>query len=192
MLDPRLFLCAAALVGGFACSPRFSDDPALSRGRDAALRLGEHVPETSEAATVGAIDRPVHRGTLRFSALVECEDARIVFKDEEHTGADRMMTPRLRSRLVRLAALVGRRWSGTNLRVTEAWDEDAEHGAGSLHYEGRAADVTTSDMDADKLGWLARLAVDAGLDWVYFEDESHVHVSVHADVPSREQRKTAR
>lgn len=188
----RSCLCAVLLIGAAACAPRFSDDPALSRGRDAALRLGEHIPETSEAAAVGAIDGRVRRGTRRFATLVQCDDPRIVFKDEEHTGADRMMTPRLRTHLVRLAGLVGRRWSGVELRVTEAWDEDGEHGPESLHYEGRAADVTTSDVDPDKLGWLARLAVDAGFDWVYFEDASHVHVSVHANVPSREERKAAR
>jgi hypothetical protein len=77
-----------------------------------------------------------------------------------------------------LALLVQRRWPKLKLRVTEAWDENREHGESSVHYEGRAADVTTSDTASDKLGPLARLAIDAGFDWVFFEDASHVHVSV--------------
>ena len=64
------------------------------------------------------------------------------------------------------------------LRVTEAWDENNEHHGSSLHYEGRAANLTTEPRDGDKLGRLGQLAVDAGLDWVFFENSSHVHVSV--------------
>lgn len=192
MRDLGQLLPAALLLCVAACTPHPGEDPALSRQRDAAFRLGEHVPDTSEAASVGAIERPVQRGSRAFAALVRCDDPRIVFKDEEGTGADRMMTRRLRTHLVRLAGLVESRWSGLELRVTEAWDENGEHGPESLHYEGRAADVTTSDVDAAKLGWLARLAVDAGFDWVYFEDTSHVHVSVRAAAPSRKERKATR
>lgn len=171
---PALLSLLGLLVLTASCA---ADGPALSRRRGA-LRLGERVPGGSERETVGAIVRPVARGAGEFGHLVRCDDARIVFKDEEKTGADRLMTPRLREGLVRLAGLVRRRWPSSSLRVTEAWDEEREHGDGSLHYEGRAADLTTSDVDPDKLGELAWLAVEAGLDWVYFEDESHVHVSV--------------
>ncbi|HEY4118264.1 MAG TPA: hypothetical protein VGM56_10425 [Byssovorax sp.] len=175
MRRPVLLGLLIALAAG--CAQRADEAPDLSKPR-AVFHVGEHVPEITEREASGPIARDVARGTPAFSRLVKCTDPRIVFKDEEHTGADRMMTPALRDRLERLAALVPMRWPGVSLRVTEAWDEDHEHGSASLHYEGRAADLTTSDVDPEKLAPLAELAVAAGFSWVFFEDASHVHASV--------------
>jgi hypothetical protein len=181
-MSPLRCLVTAVLAGAMTvgCAEGFSDRFSLSKsdGSDRPFRLGERVPDGSEAAAIGAITERIARGSDDFAHLVRCDDADVVFKDEEGTGADRMMTPRLRSRLRRLAPLVRRAWPEVRLRVTEAWDERHEHGANSVHYEGRAADITTSDVDPAKLGRLARLAVEAGFDWVFYEDASHVHVSV--------------
>jgi hypothetical protein len=164
-----------------SCGRAWPEGPSLSRQRgprDQPLARGTHVPDASEAETVGRITTRITRGSRQYSRLVLVRDTNMVFKDEEGSDADRMMTPRLRAKLRRLAPLVTRTWPGVLLRITEAWDERREHVQNSLHYEGRAADITTSDADAAKLGTLARLAVDAGLEWVYYENRSHVHVSV--------------
>jgi hypothetical protein len=171
-------LALAMAAGG--CAEPANSMPDLRRDRAVlphTLETGRFWPDSGEVAAVGRLEKRVERGTPAFERLVSVDAPDIVFKDEEGTGADRLMTRELRSRLHCLAGLVRRQWPGAKLRVTEAWDEDAEHGSQSLHYEGRAADLTTADLDPDKLGRLAGLAAEAGFDWVYRE-ATHVHVSV--------------
>jgi hypothetical protein len=161
---------------GYACDS-LPPGPALVKG-SGTLPRGRSVPGMSEQEAIGPVLGKIARRSPDFERLVASTDPDIVFKDEETTGADRMMTPRLKKALERLSRSVRSEWPGVRLRVTEAWDENDEHGTISAHYEGRAADLTTSDQNNRRLGRLAWLAVDAGFDWVYFEDDTHVHVSV--------------
>lgn len=146
------------------------------------LTLNQKVPNKAEKDTVGAATTKIVRDTAAFKALIKNDSADIVFKDEEPTGKpDHYMTTRLRDKTDALAGKVKAEWPGKKLRVTEAWDEQDEHSANSTHYEARAVDITVSDMDATKLGRLGRLAVDAGFDWVFYENATHVHASVKKD-----------
>ena len=155
-----------------------ADGDSLVKRNRTQLAVGERMPNDAEANVVGVANEPVLRGTGAFKSLVECDDCPFVFKDEERNKSDRLMTPRLRRSLLQLSKLVSQTWPKLELRVTEAWDDRREHGVGSVHYEGRAADITTSDQDPAKLGALAALAVRAGFDWVFYENAAHVHVSV--------------
>jgi Hedgehog amino-terminal signalling domain len=138
--------------------------------------FGQKWPTASEAESSGAAVTSVDGSHL--VDLVNSCSHNIVIKFEEMDCSDARMTENARRKMLELAILVTAEWSGkVNLRVTEAWDTNNEHSNYSLHYEGRAIDITTDDLDLDKYRRLAGLAAEVGFDWVYLESD-HVHVSV--------------
>jgi hedgehog signaling domain-containing protein/N-acetylmuramoyl-L-alanine amidase-like protein len=142
------------------------------------LALGERVPAQSEAATVGPFLSRIPRGSPK---LVKNVNPNIVFSNDEANDDDRFMTPRLKENTDSLAILVMQEWPGVKLRVIDAWDEGQGHASTSRHYEGRAVDLTTFPKDRSKLGRLCSLAVRAGYDWVFYENDQHIHASVLRD-----------
>ena len=86
--------------------------------------------------------------------------------------------------LERLAEAVKIKWGskGVKLRVIDSYDVDDNikryHGPKSLHHEGRAVDLTTSDRDKSKYPELGRMAYEAGFDWVFYATKGYIHASV--------------
>jgi len=142
------------------------------------FKNGQRWPGSQESTYSGAANHTSDGTDLVLLANASRINA-FRMKFEEGNLSDALTTEKLKTKALKLAKLVKQEWGDSNvyLRITEAYDTDNEHSNFSLHYEGRALDITTTDKSEKKLGRLASLAVEAGFDWVYYEN-NHIHVSV--------------
>lgn len=157
------------------------------RGKNNPMKLKQRLPDTEETSmsASGSYSGRVRRGSEAYEALERNFNPEIVFKDDESNADDRRMTKNCQRKLNILAAAVKSKWgANVKLRVITAYDiDDAKkrHGPHSLHHEGRAVDITTSDRDKAKYPFLGRMAYDAGFDWVYYATKGYIHASVKTD-----------
>ena len=134
----------------------------------------------------------IERDSCAYYHLIGNLGPTIVFKKEEeppYNQEDILMHPAMLLPLTRLNELVLAEWNGAAwLRVTDAYDSLLEHDLAqleesqknSLHFEGRAIDLTTWPVEASQYGRLCALAHCAGFDWVHHEGD-HCHAALKAD-----------
>ncbi len=161
------------------------------------LWSGQHISASgsyteTQTAGAGAMICRIEPDHCAFHHLIGNLDATIVFKREEEPPYDRediLMHPAMIWPLYRLNELVKAEWDGRiTLRVTDAYDSLLEHDLGqpdenyktSLHFEGRAIDLTTWPIDPTLYGRLCALAHCAGFDWVHNEGD-HCHAAIEAE-----------
>jgi hypothetical protein len=161
------------------------------------LPEGQHISASgsyteTESTAAGRMLCHIKRGSCAYNYLVGKLDPTITFKREEtppYDTEDILMHPAIIQPLSRLNELVLIEWSQTvQLRITDAYDSLLEHDPSdtkpahrySLHYEGRAVDLTTWPVDQRRYGRLCALAHCAGFDWVENEG-SHCHASIKAN-----------
>ncbi|EDO44349.1 predicted protein, partial [Nematostella vectensis] len=149
------------------------------------MKIREHIPDTSETSLqASGPSRKIKRGSNGYKELITNADPNIVFR-EDKAGNNRRMSKRCERKLKILSSLVRKEWIGdVKVRVIRAYDDGTSkkrhHGPHSLHFSGRALDITTSDEKRDKLPMLGRLAYRAGFDWVY-RAKAYIHASVKSD-----------
>jgi hypothetical protein len=146
---------------------------------------------TREKFVVGPMLCQIQRDSCAYNLLVGKPDPSIIFKREESAPfdmEDMLIHPAVVQPLTRLRQLVHAEWDGeVQLRVTDAYDSLLSHDPPesepeyrySLHYEGRAIDLTTWPVDRSRYDRLCALALCAGFDWVHNEG-THCHASVKA------------
>lgn len=92
LLHVLLFLL---LTGpSLGCNPGHRGYRSRRRGKLTPLVYKQHIPNVSEntLGASGLSDGPIKRGDPRFKELVRNFNPEIIFKDEEGTGDDRIMT----------------------------------------------------------------------------------------------------
>ncbi len=165
--------------------------PFINLGMGQHISAGGSYTETQTSAAGPMVCR-IKRTSCAYHHLVGDLNPMIVYKREEEPPFDRediLMHPAMILPLSRLSKLVIKEWGGeVRLRVTDAYDSLLEHDLAqadenrknSLHFEGRAIDLTTFPIDQTRYGRLCALAHCAGFDWVINEGD-HCHAAIGAD-----------
>jgi len=167
-------------------------------------KIGMKFPNNSEKNASGELDIKIYPQSYEFySSLEYYENKDALFKGDaipklnDHnknayifsspkTNPAHYYHPSIIEKLNTLVQLLKERDEYLKLRITSGLGLAEKHSPNSLHYQGRAVDLTLYDMYSHRRAYesyslLCELAILAGFDWVYYEDKYHIHASV--DIP---------
>jgi hypothetical protein len=171
--------CVAVAIVLGACVRHFATQPRqVPRPRVLPQRFppNTHLPPVRETIASG----PVDPKTFTTGDLVRVKDPRVWWESDQDPASpedDHLVYRSLEPPLRKVIELVCRR--GGQLQVRDAYRPSGTHLPSSLHREGRAVDLTCTELSIEEL---ARLCWLAGFDWVFHEKPAggagHVHASV--------------
>ncbi|KFQ92208.1 Sonic hedgehog protein, partial [Nipponia nippon] len=161
------FICALLVSSGLTCGPGRGIGKRRHPKKLTPLAYKQFIPNVAEK-TLGASGRyegKITRNSERFKELTPNYNPDIIFKDEENTGADRLMTQVEPQRYLYLCLLTS--LSNPKGRICLSI------------FESPPLSLSPSSPRPSKLGY--RLPAEAGFDWVYYESKAHIHCSVKAE-----------
>ena len=149
------------------------------RPAPAAFPPDSNMPLGKEIYASGPIDLTTFNPT---NDVVRFVDTRVWFDSDNKTNPaedDHIIHRAVEVPLKRLVNLLEKKDAKAKLKVHDAYRPTGIHMERSLHREGRAIDLTCEGIS---LSELAKLAWQAGFDWVYYEKPKssgeHLHCSV--------------
>jgi hypothetical protein len=152
-----------------------------------AFTLLESRPAGSEQFASQAIKAPILPTCTRYTSLITKNiSSSIIFANSSVDSSPQIMTAGLSSALDRLTVSVtsffGLQYKLVIVAAYAISPPNIEPSFPSLHYEGRAANLTLSPTPTiTQLGQLANLATTSGFSWVFFATTTYIHVSVVPD-----------
>ncbi|XP_010209644.1 PREDICTED: sonic hedgehog protein, partial [Tinamus guttatus] len=179
------FVCALLVSSGLTCGPGRGIGKRRHPKKLTPLAYKQFIPNVAEK-TLGASGRyegKITRNSERFKELTPNYNPDIIFKDEENTGADRLMTQVEPRRYLYLCLLTS--LSNPKGRICLSIFERPPFPSPPPPPAPQTRLVPPLNVNPispdNKYGILARLAVEAGFDWVYYESKAHIHCSVKAE-----------
>uniref|UniRef100_A0A4W3I343 Hedgehog protein n=1 Tax=Callorhinchus milii TaxID=7868 RepID=A0A4W3I343_CALMI len=180
MLTTRIALlgliCTSLVSSVQACGPGRGHGRRRPPRKLTPLAYKQYIPNVAEK-TLGASGRyegKITRNSERFKELTPNYNPDIIFKDEEDSGADRLMTQVQQPGLMNLSSL-GHVWKGLKIVLSQAFEEIGANSLPTLRSHKLSIEVSTSQRRRKKKTQAVQTAGEAGNRWMFRISLSRLH-----------------